>query len=329
MTPKIDLHCHLDGSLPLLTVQKLASRSGIKVPKRKNDVKEVLRAPEKCQDLAEYLTYFDLPVACLQTQENLREAAYDTVCEAAKEHVIYMELRFAPLLHTSQGLNCRQVVDAVTAGINDAKKVTKMEAGVIACAMRHHNVEDNIQMLRDVLEFHGRGLYGFDIAGDEKRYPIGAHSRFYYEAGRNGVPFTIHAGECGSVINVLDALAMGAMRIGHGIAVAKDARAMQECVNKKVCLELCPTSNLQTKAAESIEQYPFRKLLNAGVAVTVNTDNRTVSDTTLEKEMRLLRESFGLSSEEEKQLTRNSADYAFAPDTVKEKLIQIIEAYDW
>lgn len=329
MTPKIDLHCHLDGSLPLLTVQKLANRSGLKIPKRKNDLKEVLRAPARCQDLAEYLTYFDLPVACLQTQENLREAAYDTICEAAKENVIYMEIRFAPLLHTRRGLNSRQVVDAVISGMNDARRETGIEAGIIVCAMRHHNVEDNIQMLHDLLEFYGMGLAGFDIAGDEKQYPVGAHSRFYYEAGRHGIPFTIHAGECGSVMNVLDALAMGAMRIGHGIAAAKDARAMQECANKKVCLELCPTSNLQTKAAESIEQYPFRTLLNAGVVLTVNTDNRTVSDTTLGKEMQLMREYFGLSGTEEKQLLLNSAAYAFASDTVREKLRQKIVAFDW
>ena len=323
-TKKIDLHCHLDGSLPIDTVRRLALRSGIHVPAQDEELSHLLQVPEQCNSLREYLQCFDLPIACLQTEENLYEAARDVILEAPKDDIAYMELRFAPRLHMRQGLSLERILKSVTAGIRKGQEMTGIYAGIIVCGMRDHPVRDNIEMLETAVSFRDRGVCGLDIAGNEAEYPPEVQKELFEEAVRQHIPFTIHAGECGSFENVLRAIRMGAKRIGHGIALKNSREALEECVQRKVALELCPVSNYQTKAVRDFEEYPFRMFLEAGIPVTVNTDNRTVSNTTIAEEFELLRRICGLSEPEEKQIYINSVQYSFAEQSVKEELIKML-----
>ena len=325
----IDLHCHLDGSLPLKTIRRLAKRSGIALPDSENELKTFISAPLDCQDLKQYLECFNLPVACLQTRENLYEAARDVVIAAADDNTVYIELRFAPLLHTAKNLKPADIMESVIYGMNAGVKQVRtagkyMASGVIACGMRHMSVEDNVQMLKAIADFKGHGLCGVDIAGNEADFPPYGQKDFFGLAGELKLPVTIHAGECGSVQNVLDAAELGAVRIGHGIALYKDADARRICRERGLSLELCPTSNLQTKAVSSRAEYPLRLFMREGLKVTINTDNRTVSQTTMTQEMELLRRAFGLGEDCFRKIYVNSVEAAFASDSVKNDLLQMV-----
>lgn len=330
MLPKVDLHCHLDGSLSETVVMRLARNAGVLLPDTAKALTKKLTAPADCKSLLQYLECFDLPVTCLQNEENLFEAAKSVIMEAAGEDVIYMEIRFAPLLHTAKGLNVKSVLRAVTGGVREGLRVVKssgkvMEAGVIVCGMRHMSVDDNAAMLREAYGFYGDGLCGIDIAGGEADYPPMCQKAFFELAKDMGIPITIHAGECGSVQNVIDAVCLGAKRIGHGIALMKDKEARARIKAQGTVLELCPTSNLQTKAVESWEDYPFRMFMDEGLKITVNTDNRTVSQTTMTNEYRQLQIHCNMTGEDEKRILKNSIDAAFASDHVKKYLLQHVE----
>ncbi len=310
---KIDLHCHLDGSLSKRYMEKQLGRS---VPE------EELRAPENCQSLREYLTRFDLPLDTLQTKEGLYEAAKDFLLSAAKEQMDYIEVRFAPALSRRQGLSYKQIMEAVLDGFRSAEKACKVRWNVIVCAMRHLDTETNLQMLKECREFLGAGVGGADLAGDEAGFPTAMFGEVFAEAGRLGYPFTIHAGECGSVQSVLDAVSMGAARIGHGIALRGNPEAMKLCADRKIGIELCPISNYQTKALQAGDTYPLREFLRHGLCTTINTDNRTVSHTTLDREYEFLKREHQITEEEILLCQKHAIEAAFAADEVKQELLK-------
>lgn len=330
MLPKIDLHCHLDGSLSEEVILRLAKRSGIHLPENRNDLLKKIIAPQDCQSLIQYLKCFDLPVACLQTKENLFDAAKSLILDAATDQVIYMEIRFAPLLHKKNGLTTKEIIQSVVDGVQNGLKEVKskglmMEAGVIICGMRHIPVKDNVQMLKEASEFLNHGVCGVDIAGDEVNYPPMLQKEFFDLAVHLNIPITIHAGECGSLSNIRDAIYLGAKRIGHGIALNQDKKTREWVKEKGIFLELCPTSNLQTKAVGTWEHYPFQLLLDEGLKVTINTDNRTVSQTTMCAEFEKLSQHFHLTLEDKKTILMNSIDAAFTTDEIKNQLKTLID----
>ena len=304
--PKAELHCHLDGSLPLQTLQKLLGRT---------DLTEAdVQAPARCRDLAQYLEKFDLPLQGLQTAENLQLAAHDLVLDMHSENVVYAEIRFAPLLHTQQGLSPEAVIENLLIGIRQAEKKTTgaIKAHLIVCAMQHHSSEDNMRALRAALGYrsntsqHGPGVCALDLAGNEALHSIRHFSDLFAAARKENLPFTIHAGECGSPLNVKEAAQLGARRVGHGIALMKDETLMKELARTGLGVEMCPTSNLQTAAIARFEDYPLRSFEQAGLKVSVNTDNRTVSDTTLTRELQFLLDSY-----QDEDLIRRLIDNAF------------------
>lgn len=318
--PKIDLHCHLDGSISVETIRELAKQAEICIPQSDAELKKLLVAPEDCGSLMEYLEKFRLPISCLNIKENIRKASYSVVKNAASENVTYIEIRFAPLSHTSKGLKVFEILEEVISGIKKAEEDFNINANVIACGMRHELVEKNIEMLKIAREFLGSGLCAIDIAGNEIDFPPYVQRDFFKEAKRLDIPFTIHAGECGSAQNVIDAIELGAKRIGHGIAIKDNKEARKLCLNKGIGLEMCPTSNMQTKAINSWTEYPIRMFMNEGLKVTINTDNRTVSDTDLTNEFITLYKHFGINEEEIRRIYLNSIDCAFASDEVKQIL---------
>jgi adenosine deaminase len=308
--PKIDLHCHLDGSVPLPAMSRILGR--------KISPQEV-QVSENCRDLAEYLAKFDVPLQCVQTEEGLRLAAREFLLEVAKENICYVEARFAPLSSVHEGLSTRQVIEAVLEGLKEAYAICGVSYNVIACAMRHQPDEENLAMFRTCREYLGEGICAVDLAGNEAAFPMKNFRELFAQAGKLELPFTIHAGECGSVQNVREAVDCGAARIGHGIALQGHPEEIRYCLEKGVGLELCPISNLQTKAA-SRDHYPLREFLDAGLKVTLNTDNRTVSRTSMTREMEFVQEAYGISDEELLLVMKHAVEISFADDATKQKL---------
>lgn len=318
--PKIELHCHLDGSMNLDVTKTLLNELGESYTDA--ELTDMLQAPEDCPSLAEYLTRFDLPVRLLQTKKGLQKAAKAVAVDAARENVKYMEVRFAPTFSTKEGLSIREIMESVQKGLLEAEAEEDIKTGILVCGMRHLDMETNLQMLREAAEFFGAGLAGCDLAGDEAGFPTKNFAAFFQEAKRLGIPYTIHSGECGSIENIRVAMELGASRLGHGIAMARDLDLILECANRGIGVELCPSSNLQTKAVAGFSEYPLRSFMAAGVPVSINTDNRIVSGTTSTREWTRVTEHFAITEEEMKTIYRQSVELSFASDDIKHALLK-------
>lgn len=301
--PKIDLHCHLDGSLPLHAINNVLNR-----PVTNTEVE----APADCHSLAQYLECFHLPLECMQTELSLEYVSYHFMQSLVIDHITYIEVRFAPILSTIHGLTGTQVMDAVIRGLEKGKKEFGIDYQIILCAMRHHPLSLNIEVLKLAKAYRNKHVCAVDLAGGEADYPMSLFRQLFLQASIWDIPFTIHAGECGDVNNIIDAVELGAKRIGHGIALQGNKEAIALCREKQVTIELCPISNLQTKAVSHLQDYPLREFLDAGLCITVNTDNRTVSNTTLLKEFTLLQKQFQLTDAEIMILINNAEKARFS-----------------
>lgn len=324
--PKIDLHCHLDGSLPLDFLEKAAGEEKIFSGNRE-ELRALAEAPEDCGSLEEYLKRFSLPVACLQKARRLREAACGLLREAALENTVCLEARFAPSQHLEQGLSLDQAVESVLLGLKEGREKYGVEAPLILCVMRHQEEEMGFRILETAESFLEKGVAALDLAGAEAAFPVERFARVFREAKRRGVPFTIHAGEAAGPESVRRAVELGAARIGHGLAAVQDRGLLRELAARGTVLELCPSSNLQTGAAEDWDSYPLEALRAEGVKVTVNTDNRTVTGTTMTRELGLAQKQLGLGKREIMQLCRWAAEGSFAGPKAKERLAEAIEEY--
>lgn len=310
--PKIELHCHLDGSL---------SKEFIQAQLKRAVSESELCVEDDCDSLQAYLEKFKLPGMCLVDERGLFNAGYDVLAGMSKENVKYVEIRFAPLLHVSETLSTEKVISSLIDGLNKGSKEFGIDYNVIVCAMRHFDEKVNYEMLKVAHDFLGCGVCAADLAGAEAIYPMNQFMGLFDKVKKSGMPFTIHAGECGSVQNILDSVEVGAKRIGHGIAMMGNDSVQKLLREKRIGVEMCPTSNFQTKAVRVASEYPIKEFLNAGVLVTVNTDNRTVSNTSLAKELALIQELYGVSDEEILLMAQNAVEVAFADDSVKHKLL--------
>ena len=322
MSGWIDLHLHLDGSLSEAAVRRLAAMQRLSLPE---NLHQLLTVDENCRDLNQYLTKFDFPLSLLQTEEALTFAARNLLAELHAEGLLYAEIRFAPQLHCRSGLTQEKAVAAVVRGFAGSP----LPAGLILCCMRGNgNEKENLETVELAAHCLGRGVVGLDLAGAEALYPTENFAGVFARARALNLPFTIHAGEAAGPESVWKALEFGARRIGHGVRAAEDPDLMRELADRGVPLELCPTSNLQTGIFRRLEDFPLRKLMDAGIRVTVNTDNRTVSGTTIGREWALLRQTFALSAAEIRLILGQTAEAVFAGDRVKQSLKQAIAAGD-
>lgn len=323
----IDLHLHFDGSLLPRTVLELAREQGIRLPAEEPDeLKLFLTAPEDCKSLNEYLEKFDLPLLVLQTKEAIRKGMYTLVSSLKEQGMLYAEIRFAPQLHTRKGMSQEQVVKAAVLGMQEAMAGSFFKAKLILCCMRGaDNREENLQTVRTAAAFLGRGVAAVDLAGAEALYPTADYEEVFALARELSLPFTIHAGEADGAESVEAAIRMGASRIGHGVRAGEDARLLEELRERRIPLEMCPSSNVQTKAVPSLLEHPILEFLRKGLMVTVNTDNMTVSDTTVEREFGLLREELGMTQEEHRQLLLNATDAAFLTEEERWRLRDVLE----
>lgn len=317
--PKVELHCHLDGSVSREAFEKIAGP-------RAADFRDRLGAPVPCGSLEEYLQCFGRVLPFLQEEEAICTAACDVIRQASLENVIYIEVRFAPGLHCQNGLEEIQVCRAVLRGLEAGERLYGVKSRAILCMMRGKPAEYNQRAIAAAKEMLGYGVGGMDLAGNEAKYPPELYQPLFREIERAGIPFTVHAGECRSAENVRSAVEMGAKRIGHGVAIADHEEIKALCKKHGICLEMCPTSNLQTKAAEQIREYPFVRMREEGVCATIHTDNRTVSGTTLTGEWELLGEAF-LQVDEDmvREAAADAARAAFLPESEKRELVRRIE----
>lgn len=323
--PKAELHCHLDGSLSLETIRQLAKLAHIKVPQDDSDLKPLVTAPASCESLIDYLKTFDFIRPLLQTSEALRLAAYDVVRQAALEHVIYIEIRFAPELSMDKGLSAGQVVEAVLDGMVRAQEDFDIVAKAIVCGLRQSPLAVSQGIFTNVLDFIPKGLVGFDFAGNEKDFPPAILEEVVTTTTAYGLPFTLHAGECGCPQNISDAMNLGAKRLGHMTAITNQSELLKEIVSQQITAELCLTSNLQTKAAKTIADFPYLQLKEAGARLSINTDNRTVSDTTLTKEYALFAQYFNTSIADFLAHNQDAIKGSFATATEKADLLDRLE----
>ncbi|WP_374020221.1 adenosine deaminase [Paenibacillus thiaminolyticus] len=321
--PKVELHYHLDGGLRLSTVRVFASAAGLPLPDREEELIGLLRVTEHCASLAEYLERFRLPAQLLQTAANLKRAAYEAVEDAAKTNVKYIEIRFAPLLHTGQGLSPEEAVSAVLDGMKAGEQASGTIARLILICLRNHPIALNWQVLEQVQAFFGKGVVGIDLAGDETGYPPTLHQPVFEEACRLGIPITVHAGEAAGADSIRSAvLGLHARRIGHGVRLEQDLNLLRFVREHRIALEMCLSSNIQTKAASAWETHPIRRYFDEGIAVTVNTDNTTVSNTTLNLEYERLMFHYGFRLNELQRMNRYALEASFAEAEVKLKLMR-------
>lgn len=310
--PKVELHLHLDGSVRPNTVAEILSMD-------LDIVKSQMIAPRKCKDLNEYLTKFDLPVLAMQSEDNLERIAYELVQDLQKDNVIYAEIRFAPLKHTNF-LTPNLVVESVLKGLKKGKIPTKL----ILCCMRNDSIEENKKVIDLALKYKG-DVVAVDLAGAEALYKTSSFKELFEYANRNNIPFTIHAGEADGYDSIKSAINFGAKRIGHGVLSINYPDILEELKNNDILLEICPSSNIQTNIYEFIDEHPILELYKKGVLVSINTDNRTVSNVTLEDEYNFLKEKF--SYLDFCKMNLDAIKYSFLIESEKEVLIKKIEQY--
>ncbi|GGG79631.1 adenosine deaminase [Paenibacillus radicis (ex Gao et al. 2016)] len=320
--PKIDLHLHLDGSVKPETIRALAHQQGKALPEG-NHLLSRMQIDEDCADLREYLSKFDFVLPFLQTAEALERVAFEVVEQAANQGCIYIEVRYAPLLHTKEGLCVEDVIGHVREGLRRGERQFGVIARAIVICMRHDRYDRNEAVIRAAASRYGDGVAAVDLAGDEAGFPPKLHRPLFELARRLGLPVTIHAGEAGGAENVIEAIAhLGAVRIGHGVRIDGHSEAMELVRSTRTPLELCPISNMQTKAVSSWEAYPLKRFLDSGIAVTVNTDNLTVSGTTITLEYIMLMRHCGLTLQDIGKLIRNGAEASFLEEPLKTGLIE-------
>lgn len=311
---KIDLHLHLDGSLPAETILGLARKDHIELAADTEEgLRPYLTARVDCEDLNEYLRCFHIPQVVLQTAENLRIASCELGRDLEEKGLSYAEVRFAPQLHVLRGLTQEEAVQAVLDGFCQVmeERRGRIRLKAILCCMRGKNCTANMETVLTAARFLGKGVVAADLAGAEGLYPTRDFREEFALARRLGVPFTIHAGEADGPESIWKALEFGAVRIGHGVRAVEDEALMRELAQRGIPLEMCPTSNLQTRAVKSLTDYPLRNFLDRGIRVTVNSDNMTVSDTWAGKEFALLSREYGLTEEEAVKLLKNAKEAAF------------------
>jgi adenosine deaminase len=325
--PKAELHCHLDGSVRPSTLVELGREHRVQLPKQTpEDLAEFMRVDD-AQSLEDYLRRFDVTISVMQTEEALERIAYELVEDAADDGVRYIEIRNAPLLNVVQGLTLVQAVEAPLRGLRRAESDFGITARFIICGLRQFPPESSLEMAQLAVEFRNEGVVAFDLAGGEKGNPASRHAAAFRYAREHNLAVTVHAGEGDGAQSIREAVhACGANRIGHGTRLIEDPELMQYVNDRRIALEVCLTSNVQTRVAESYATHPFREYFDQGLNVTLNTDNRLMSATTLTDEYVYAAEHLGFTMEELAGVALNGFESAFLP--WEERLMLIEEASD-
>lgn len=309
----IDLHLHLDGSLSTKTARKLAGMQGIPFPYTDEELKNAMSIMGDCRNLNEYLERFSLPCSLLHIREALYLCTYELLEELEAQGLQYAEIRFAPQKSAHGGMTQYEAVKIVLRAIKDAP----LPCGLILSMMREQNNRaENLETVEVAKAFHGKGVVAVDLAGAEALYPTHMFNEEFAAVRAAGVPLIVHAGEAAGAESVREAIEAGAVRIGHGVRALEDPEVIRMLVEHEVTLELCPTSNINTAIFPSYKAYPLRQLMDAGVRVSINTDNMTVSNTTLHQEWQHMIDALHLTEIEIHRIVRDTIRASFAPKSL-------------
>ncbi len=324
--PKTDLHCHLDGSMRLKTILELAEEQGVKLPATTEEaLAKVIHKGEICKDLEDYLVAFDVTCSVLQTEQALFRAAYELGVDAATENVRYIEVRYAPVLHQQRGLKLTAIVDAVLEGLRAAKHEKRIKYGVILCGIRHMNPQSSVRLAELCVAYKNRGVVGFDLAGAEANFPAKEHREAFQLILKNNVNCTAHAGEAYGPESIGQALHyLGSHRIGHGVRLREDGDLLNYVNDHRIPLECCPSSNVQTRAVSEMKAHPLKFYFDYGLRVTINTDNRLITDTTCTNEYWIAHQELGLSLEDLTTLIVSGFKSAFIPFREKQDMLKLV-----
>lgn len=307
---KVELHLHLDGSARIKTVENLLNEK---------DLEKKMRG-DNCKDLEEYLTKFTYPIKAMQTFENLEKITEELCEELKQDNVIYAEIRFAPNKHT-ENLSLTAVIDSVLKGINKSN----IKINLILCCMRGDSLEKNLEIVSLAKKYKNKGVVAIDLAGDEKKYPNELYREIFEVCRKENILYTIHSGEAAGIESIKTAMEFKTKRIGHGIAAIESDDIIEKLKLEKITLEICPTSNINTFAISRMENHPIKKLYEKGVFVTINTDNRTVSNTTLNKEYEKLYSTFNFTLNDFIEMNKMAINASFLTENEKQKLLEKLE----
>jgi adenosine deaminase len=295
--PKTDLHCHLDGSLRLRTMLELAEQQGVKLPAdTEAGLAKAIKVGARHGSLEEYLKGFEITLSVMQTEEALYRTAYELAMDAHAENCRLIEVRYAPVLHLQKGLKPTVVVEAVLEGLRAANRETGILAGVLVCGIRNMSPEVSLRLAELSVAYKNRGVLGFDLAGAEHGNPARDHQEAFQLILNNNINCTVHAGEAYGPPSIAQALHYcGAHRIGHGVRLREDGDLLNYVNDHRIPIECCPSSNVQTGAVSDMASHPFKFYLDFGIRVTINTDNRLITDTSVTKELAAMVRQFGLT----------------------------------
>ncbi|MEP7039999.1 MAG: adenosine deaminase [Chloroflexota bacterium] len=323
--PKAELHLHLDGSLRPRSAVELAAETGQTLTLE--DAVARLVGPARCADQAELLSFFDLPISLLQTAGSLRRVTAELVETLADEGLTYAEVRWAPRLHLERGMSVNDVIGAVADGLAEASSRLGPRTpfiGLIVTAMRSHPPSANVELALSAAAF-GPPVIGFDLAGPEAAYPAPPHAAAFVAAAAGGLALTAHAGEVAGRERIREVLSFDVRRIAHGVTAADDAEVMALLRERDVTLDMCPTSNVQAGVVADLASHPLGMLHRAGVSVTLSTDDRTVSNTTLTEEMAKAAVALRLTAAELAAIAVNGFRRAFGPRLVLDPMMRAAE----
>jgi adenosine deaminase len=322
--PKIELHIHLDCSLSYSVVQQLDPTVTL------SQYQEEFIAPEGCADLLEYIRRSAKGYTLMQTQEQLRLVTLDFLEQMDRDHVIYVEIRFAPLLHTQKGLTPAQVIEAIQEALQEGSSRYKVIPRLILCTLRDYSEAQSMETVKLAEQFMPQGwVVGFDIAGDEAGYPVTAHEKAFAYAHAKNIPCTAHAGEACGASSVWEVLRQfHPSRIGHGVRSVEDPALLAHLKQHQIHLEICPSSNLRTNIFKNMADHTLPIIYQAGISMSVNTDARTVTPVTLSSEYELVATTFGWTLSHFLHCNLEAVKHSFASDSLKAELtIRLQEAY--
>jgi len=310
--PKTDLHVHLDGSLRLDTILELGQEQKVRLPTEDKDrLWEMINA-DNASSLTDYLRAFDITLSVMQTEESLYRAAFELCEDAAAENVWYMEVRYSPMLHMQRGLPLTTIVEAVLAGLRDGKKQFGIRSGLIISALRHTDPKWSLRLAELAVAYKNRGVVGYDLAGAEDGFQARKFAAAFHLIRSNNVNCTAHAGEAFGPESIHQALHdCGAHRIGHGTRLREDGDLLNFIADHRIPLEVCLKSNVQTKAVDNIEAHPIQFYHEYGVRVTINTDNRLITGTTVSDEIALWVQNFDAGASDVREVIVNGFKSAF------------------
>jgi len=313
--PKTDLHCHLDGCCRVETLIELANEQGVKLPfTDPQKLRDHLEVGDSCKNLADYLKGFAVTLSVMQDASAIERIAFELAEDAAKENVRYLEVRFSPILHINQGLRLPEIVDAVIRGLNKAEAAYRIKTGIIICGMRNISPDTSLRLAELTVAYKNKKVMAFDLAGQEDGYPAADHQGAFALILKNNINTTAHAGEAYGPDSIKQAIhECGAHRIGHGTRLIEDGDLLNYINDHRVPLEICLSSNVQTKAVKDYASHPLRIYYDYGLRVTINTDNRLMSATTVSQELLMAAETFNFTFDDICNLIINGFKSAFLP----------------